>query len=153
LVRAATRFQLKFQILMAERDIGFEPTTFSLGRDARGVPSSGTPSQVVPTIHNLSTSPVHGSQPVTAFTKPFVTRLLPGGRAGLRLHRGGEEYLLTVAEVADRLGVSTATIYKLCDRGDLVHIRVLNTTRIAPAALAAYLADSATSGEQPRRLR
>jgi Helix-turn-helix domain len=99
------------------------------------------PSQVVPTIHNLSTPPVHGAHSVTAFTKPFVTRLLPASRGGLRLHLGGDEYLLTVAEV----GMSTATVYKLCDRGELGHIRVLNSTRIAPAALVAYIAAATAS--------
>ncbi len=32
--------------------------------------------------------------------------------------------LLTVKEVAVRLGTSTATVYSLCDRGELAYVRV-----------------------------
>jgi excisionase family DNA binding protein len=37
--------------------------------------------------------------------------------------------LLTVREVARVLRVSTATVYKLCTRGELAHVRVLNVIR------------------------
>jgi excisionase family DNA binding protein len=48
--------------------------------------------------------------------------------------------LLSVREIAARLGVSTATVYKLCDRGELPHVRVSNSIRIAPADLAEFIA-------------
>jgi excisionase family DNA binding protein len=38
--------------------------------------------------------------------------------------------MLTVREAANVLGVSTATVYKLCARGELQHIRVGNSLRI-----------------------
>ncbi|TMA09783.1 MAG: helix-turn-helix domain-containing protein [Deltaproteobacteria bacterium] len=41
--------------------------------------------------------------------------------------------LLTVREVAAYLRVSTKTVYGLCARGELRHIRVLNAIRIAPS--------------------
>jgi excisionase family DNA binding protein len=41
--------------------------------------------------------------------------------------------------VARRLSVSTATVYRLCERGELRHIRVSNAIRIAHADLAAFL--------------
>jgi excisionase family DNA binding protein len=47
--------------------------------------------------------------------------------------------LLTVAEVARRLGVSTATVYKVCAAGRLGHVRVSNAIRVPETALAAYL--------------
>jgi excisionase family DNA binding protein len=50
------------------------------------------------------------------------------------------ERMLTVREAARRLGVSTATVYKLCARGGLAHVRVLNALRISPAALTAVMA-------------
>jgi excisionase family DNA binding protein len=48
--------------------------------------------------------------------------------------------LLTASEVAKRLGVCAATVYKLCARGDMQHVRVLNSIRIAHDCLREYLA-------------
>ena len=43
--------------------------------------------------------------------------------------------LLTVREAARVLRVSTATVYKLCTRGELGHVRVLNSIRIPSEVL------------------
>jgi len=48
--------------------------------------------------------------------------------------------LLTVREVAARLAVSTATVYSLCERGQLRHVRVSNAIRVEPAELDAFIA-------------
>jgi excisionase family DNA binding protein len=45
------------------------------------------------------------------------------------------EKLLTVRQVAARLGVCTSTIYNLCREGKLRHVRVSNSIRVAPEAL------------------
>ena len=63
----------------------------------------------------------------------------PAG-AVLRVVDGGKGSLLTVRAVAGRLGLSTATIYKLVVRGDLPHVRVSNAIRVTPADLDAFLA-------------
>ena len=47
---------------------------------------------------------------------------------------------LTVRQVAARLHVSTATVYKLCARRELPYLRVLGAIRIAVADLAACVA-------------
>lgn len=47
------------------------------------------------------------------------------------------EPLLTVREAARRLGVSTATVYKLCATGLLEHVRLLNIIRIPCRAIRA----------------
>jgi excisionase family DNA binding protein len=47
----------------------------------------------------------------------------------------GSEQYLTVREVARRLQVSTATVYKLCARRELAHVRVLNVIRIPAKAV------------------
>ena len=48
--------------------------------------------------------------------------------------------VLNVANAAKRLGVCTATVYKLCATGALPHVRVLNSIRIEEAALRAFIA-------------
>jgi excisionase family DNA binding protein len=48
------------------------------------------------------------------------------------------ERLLSVREVARILSVSMATVYKLCSRGELANVRVLNALRIAPVAVVAF---------------
>jgi excisionase family DNA binding protein len=50
--------------------------------------------------------------------------------------------LLTVREVAARLGVCTSTVYKLCAEGKLAHIRLSNAIRIAPDAVATHCVSS-----------
>src|SRR5712691_4353506 len=47
--------------------------------------------------------------------------------------------LLSVREVAQFLGVSTAIVYRLCDRRELPHLRVSHSIRVALDDLAAYL--------------
>ena len=42
-------------------------------------------------------------------------------------------------QVSQLLGVSTAIVYRLCERGELAHLRVSHAIRLAPEALAAYL--------------
>ena len=60
------------------------------------------------------------------------------GLAAFLLHEPAT--LLTVREVAAVLGVSTPIVYRLCERGELAHVRISNTIRIAPQALVDYLA-------------
>ena len=61
--------------------------------------------------------------------------------------------MLGVREVAERLRVCTATVYKLCASGALEHVRVVNSIRVGEDALAAFMAASArsrnTGGGQP----
>ena len=49
------------------------------------------------------------------------------------------ERMLSVREVAKRLSVSTATVYKLCDDGKLPHTRVSNAIRLRPEDVAAFV--------------
>jgi excisionase family DNA binding protein len=52
---------------------------------------------------------------------------------------GGARFL-TVREVAERLAVSTATVYALCERGEIRHVPVSNAIRIPPDNLEAFIA-------------
>lgn len=57
--------------------------------------------------------------------------------------------MLTVREAARILRVSTATVYKLCTRGELGHVRVLNALRIPQLALRSLKAGGRRPGPQP----
>ena len=59
--------------------------------------------------------------------------------ARLRVLPSGTVRLLTVREVAERLAVCKATVYGLCERGELPHLRVSNAIRIRPADVEAFL--------------
>ena len=63
---------------------------------------------------------------------------------GNRLNAGGVgvagEPLLSVKQVAEQLGIATATVYGLCADGRLAHVRILNVIRIAPSDLGAFIA-------------
>jgi excisionase family DNA binding protein len=52
----------------------------------------------------------------------------------------GRGQLLRVAEVARKLGVCNATVYRLCETGALPHLRVVNSIRVRPSDLAKYVA-------------
>jgi len=56
-------------------------------------------------------------------TTPFVPFLSPDTEGA---------QLLKVREVVARLAVSTATVYALCERGGLRHVRVSNAIRVEP---------------------
>jgi len=47
--------------------------------------------------------------------------------------------LLTVREVAQRLGVRPVTVYRICERGQLPHVRVSNAIRVRPEDLEAFV--------------
>jgi excisionase family DNA binding protein len=57
--------------------------------------------------------------------------------------------LLTVKQVAQQLGMSTASVYGLCADGRLPHIRILNAIRVAPADVAAFVASCRDGRSRP----
>ena len=59
--------------------------------------------------------------------------------ADLQVLYGGCDRLLRVAEVAEHLGVCNATVYRLCERGELAHVWIVNSIRIRPDDLRAFL--------------
>jgi excisionase family DNA binding protein len=73
-----------------------------------------------------------GAVEMGGIRRDFATPLLQG-------ERGAEERLLTVKEAALALRVCTATVYRMCERGNLPHVRVSNAVRIPSVALSAYV--------------
>ncbi|MGA7740833.1 MAG: helix-turn-helix domain-containing protein [Polyangia bacterium] len=74
--------------------------------------------------------------------------MVPGGRGEraehttsptLRLLQANQVSLLTAKEVAARLRVCTATVYKLCASGALPHVRVLNAVRVVKQDLEKFI--------------
>ena len=68
----------------------------------------------------------------------LVTSLLHTGVTNSERPRMGLS-LLSVRQVAGKLGVCTATVYALCARGALPCVRVLNAIRVAPGDLEAFV--------------
>ncbi|WP_370642038.1 helix-turn-helix domain-containing protein [Myxococcus sp. AS-1-15] len=56
----------------------------------------------------------------------------------------GSGRLLTVREVAERMGVCRATVYRLCERGELPHVRISNAVRIEAEALERFIRESSS---------
>ena len=89
-----------------------------------------------------SVASLGGAKPNEMVRQEPVLRFLPGLSPGgaLRQLPSLPASLLSVRDVAAVLGVSKATIYKLCDRGDLVHMRVSNTIRFRREEVERFLA-------------
>jgi excisionase family DNA binding protein len=121
-------------------------------------------SQVTEMITETDPSSVQPSQPFTGNPKDFTTRLLPtsGGRhagiqaaspttADLYAFHGGPGRLRTVSEAAEQLRVGTWAVYRLCETGELPHMRFIDSIRIRPPNLDAFVAArSGTVGRPPR---
>ena len=88
--------------------------------------------QVLETIDPTSAVGSHESQPEGTFRRSFAAGLLLGADED-------EPPLLSVREVARLLGLSRATVYSLCSEGALPTIRILNTIRIRPAEVRAFI--------------
>jgi excisionase family DNA binding protein len=135
---------------------GFEPPTFRSRIGRRSVAARANRSQLSERIANRGGRGVQPSQLSTGISKDFTTRLLPEiastlapGKAPkvtttpttadlVALH-SGRDRLLRVADVAERLGVCAATVYRLCESGALAHVRVVNSIRVRPEDLRAFL--------------
>jgi len=81
--------------------------------------------------HDRDSSPSPDLGPVP---RPRVT---PGLQTR-RVELGPHERLLPVREVALRLAVSRATVYRLCTQGKLPHVRVANSIRVRPGQIPGF---------------
>ena len=126
-----------------ERDTGFEPATFNLGRSGASVGGGSTALQVGDNLENPSGPGSHPMPSEAPTSIDFVSGLCLGTRApgsSGGASQGGPDRLLSVKQVAEHLGVTTATVYGLCAHGRLAHVRILNVIRIAPGDLSNFIA-------------
>ncbi len=119
------------------RDTGVEPVAFGSGDRSEVSTNLSRLSQIVATVdchsgigHGTDSNRPKPSQPFSEKPKPFGPPVVQA--PPLRSVRT----LLTVRDAAAALRLSTATVYNLCKRGELPHVRVSNAIRIAPADLA-----------------
>jgi excisionase family DNA binding protein len=82
-----------------------------------------TASQAVGLVADAGAADVQQTQPLAPFRTRFAANLL-----------------LSVGQVAQVLGVCRSTVYKLCERGELAHVRLANAIRIRPSDLERLLA-------------
>jgi len=114
------------------RPPGPEPET----GEFHGVASGGTGSQpverteVAPGVDSDTVAPSGYGE--TPFGAPVVRELPPDP--------GPHERLLTVRDVASRLGVSPALVYRLCERKELRSLRIGGAVRFHEAAVQSFLA-------------
>jgi len=66
----------------------------------------------------------------------------------LKAVAGGRDWLLNVRQVAERLGVHRAAVYRLAEKGELPHVRVSNAIRVVPADLEAFIAARRIGGRR-----
>jgi excisionase family DNA binding protein len=114
------------QQLGSERETGFEPATLHLGKGIGPFVGQCRQSQTVETPGDSPRAGFHSVAFSASLCSPFAAPVL--------------QALLPVRAVATQLGVSAATVYKLCARRQLPYVRVLGAIRIAPADVAAYIA-------------
>ena len=57
------------------------------------------------------------------------------------------EQLLTVRQAAERLNISTASLYKLCAKNQVAHVRIGNSIRFALTDLITFPRHSSKSYE------
>ncbi len=100
-------------------------------------PSLVSPALDKSLLHFCCTDSDHELAPSSAIAKRKRSNHLKTGALPI-----ASPSLLSVREVAGLLRVSWATVYRLCEHGDLPHIRVSNAIRIAPQQLQVYLTRS-----------
>jgi excisionase family DNA binding protein len=104
---------------------GLEPAASGVTVRKGGIAGGGKEMQPVEIVQPRATGPVQKSQRLAPILDGLLTTFLQG--------------FMTVAEVAKRLAVCRSTVYQLCERGELRHVRVSNAIRVPGVAVAAYL--------------
>ena len=115
-------------------------------KESHGVSAAGTESQVVESTEEQQARFTDGMAQSTSVETPFgapVVREFPPDP-------GPHERLMTVRGVADLLGVSSALVYKLCQRSELSGLRIGGSLRFQLEAVDAYLARRVAAHSRPK---
>jgi excisionase family DNA binding protein len=127
------------------QDLNLRPSGYEQPQGtSQPVTATDKPSQ---SLQDGQEDPVHSLQASPALPKDFGPPVVRTSMVDL----SRIDALLTVKQVAAKLGVSAATVYGLCERRELRHVRVANAIRISPEALDAFL--RAVAAARPRRVR
>ena len=136
------------------RPRGFEPLAFGFVEDIHVSSNTCKDVQACANTGSVSDEKSKNVQAHASLSKDFAGSLLDGVRptesgahAGSLLDGPASDdealrsvgKILTVRQVAKLLGVCTATVYRLCERGALPHYRIRNAIRVDLAAVRAML--------------
>src|SRR5262249_19635788 len=116
---------------------GLEPAASGVTVGTPGISGVGNESQRVDNVQLRQLGEVQNSQAFAPNHQDLLTTFLQG--------------FMTVAEVAKHLGVSRSTVYQLCERGALQHVRVSNAIRVPVWAIAAYVRYQRRRPSEPGR--
>src|SRR5207248_11548586 len=98
----------------------------------RSIATVASHSQALAITGQRASSSVQPSQRIASFSRNFAANLLPD-------FSGGIEQLFTVRQVAELVGVCSATVYKWSADGVLPHVRIVNVIRIRSEDLSRLL--------------
>ena len=121
---------------------GLEPVASGVTVSETGLAGIGRTLQPVAIAQGGGDLDSSASPGFGAFSRPRVT---PGLQSPI-VKSVASERLLSVRQVASRLGVSTSTVYNLCREGKLVHVRVSNSIRVEPGVLEHLVGGGVRSG-------
>jgi excisionase family DNA binding protein len=123
----------------ASDDSRFEPVTSGVTAHRASRPERSTVFNPLTSLGSGEGEGVRNSRPFTRFPEAFGPTLVQGERKRRFKAARKAGTLLKVREVAASLSVSTATVYGLCDRGELAHVRVSGAIRVRREDLEALL--------------
>jgi len=133
------------------RPTGFEPVAFGFVEDIHVSSNTCKDVQACANTGSVSEEKSQYVQIHASLSKDIAGSLLDGTAADDEALRSVGK-LLTVRQVAKLLGMCPASVYRLCDRGELAHFRVLNAIRIHPAAVKKFLASARRRWSTMRRI-
>lgn len=111
--------------------------------ESHSVSGGGSGSQVMESTRDASPAVSHQVAPSGLAATPYGAPVVRSHAPDL----GPHERLLKVRDVADRLNVCSALVYRLCERGELPSLRIGGALRFQAETVDAYAALCAQRGD------